>query len=64
MKKQPENTASASLKTERGEAYDIPEGGSLGLLALGYAGLMLWREKRRIITNKAQKTTPIPFPTA
>lgn len=34
------------IKTEHGDAYDIPEGGSLGLLALGYVGLMLWREKR------------------
>ena len=34
------------IKTEHGDAYDIPEGGSLGLLALGYVGLMLWREKK------------------
>jgi len=34
------------IKTEHGDAYEIPEGGSLGLLALGYVGLMLWREKR------------------
>ncbi len=26
--------------------YKIPEGGSLGLLALGDVGLVKWREKR------------------
>jgi len=34
------------IKTEHGEAYEIPAEGSLGLLALGYVGLMLWRKKR------------------
>ena len=63
MEKQAENTAASVLNTETGEAYNIPEGGSLGLLALGYAGLMLWREKRRTITNKSQKTIPMPSPT-
>ncbi|MBK9016594.1 MAG: hypothetical protein IPM82_22350 [Saprospiraceae bacterium] len=63
MEKQAENTTSPVLKSETGEVYDIPEGGSLGLLALGYAGLMLWRGKRRTTTGKAQKTTPTPFPT-
>ena len=41
------------LKTEQGQYFDIPEGGSLGLLALGYAGLMLWREKRQEIQKQA-----------
>lgn len=40
---------SIELKTEHGEPFEIPEGGSLGLLALGYIGIMLWREKRREI---------------
>ena len=35
-----------TLKAENGEHFDVPEGGSLGLLALGYVGLMLWREER------------------
>ena len=26
--------------------YDIPAAGSLGLLAVGYRGLLAWREKR------------------
>lgn len=50
------NTAPLKLeiKTETGEIYDIPEEGSLGLLALGYAGLMVWREKRNAIVARKQ----------
>tara|TARA_B100002052_G_C15431214_1_gene397132 strand:- start:144 stop:296 length:153 start_codon:yes stop_codon:yes gene_type:complete len=46
-----------SKKTE----YNIPEGGSLGLLALGDIGLIKWREKKakikslRINENKPKK---------
>jgi len=40
------------LKTETGEAFEVPEDGSLGLLALGYVGVMLWREKRREMEEK------------
>jgi len=37
----------ASLKTtENGAPYDIPQEGSLGLLALGYRGLVAWRAVR------------------
>ena len=36
-----------SLQSKDGKPYEVPEEGSLGLLALGYVGLMLWREKRR-----------------
>ena len=39
----------SKLTTEKGEAYEVPIKGSLGLLALGYVGTMLWREK--IIKN-------------
>lgn len=47
MEKQKDQSAvSSALQTEEREAYDIPVEGSLGLLALGYVGLMLWREKR------------------
>ena len=42
----------AQLLTEHGAVFDIPEGGSLGLLALGYVGLMLWREKRNQLRMK------------
>jgi len=44
-----------SLKTEDGEPFEVPQGGSLGLLALGYVGLMLWREKRQKIENDKLK---------
>ncbi|MEZ4772370.1 MAG: hypothetical protein R3D00_04240 [Bacteroidia bacterium] len=35
-----------TLTTETGQCFEIPADGSLGLLALGYAGLMAWREVR------------------
>lgn len=35
------------LQTKNGEPFEIPKEGTLGLLALGYIGLMLWREKRQ-----------------
>ena len=43
------------LRTKDGEDFDIPEEGSLGLLALGYVGLMAWRQKRHEV--KQQKTS-------
>ncbi len=35
-----------NLRTDSGEQYEVPAEGSLGLLAMGYKGLMLWRKKR------------------
>ena len=35
------------INSETGELFEIPEEGSLGLLALGYEGIMLWRTKKR-----------------
>lgn len=35
------------LLNQQGEKLEIPLDGSLGLLALGYAGIMLWRNKKR-----------------
>lgn len=53
-------TSAINFKTEFGENYDIPAEGSLGLLALGYIGLMAWREKRMVLQqqnkNKNRKT--------
>ena len=43
------------LTDEHGNPFEIPQEGSLGLLALGYTGLMLWRAKRRELTQ--QRTT-------
>ena len=37
-----------------GTVYVIPPGGSLALLALGYRGLEIWREKR----DEAKKADP------
>lgn len=38
-----------------GEVYEIPEEGSLGLLALGAVGLKAWRQKKREVQQeKAQ----------
>lgn len=48
-----------TLKTEDGKPFNIPEGGSLGLLALGYVGVMLWREKRHEIQIEKRKTNHI-----
>ncbi len=45
----------SDLKTIDGKAFDIPEGGSLGLLALGYRGLMMWRQKRNELTALRKK---------
>lgn len=40
------------INAETGEPFDIPEEGSLGLLALGYEGIMLWRAKKREIQER------------
>lgn len=34
------------IKTQDGRNFPVPPEGSLGLLALGYKGIMLWRESR------------------
>ena len=34
------------------EHFEIPEEGRLGLLALGYEGIMLWRAKKREIQEE------------
>ena len=43
-----------SMKSET-KKYEIPEGGSLGLLALGDVGLIKWREKRDLMRAKKKK---------
>ncbi len=35
------------IKTKTGELFNVPVEGSLGLLALGYVGLIAWRKKRK-----------------
>lgn len=34
------------LKTRDGQEIPVPPDGSLGLMALGYRGIMLWRQAR------------------
>ena len=46
------SNSSIEIKTTSGEPFEITEGGSLGLLALGYIGVMLWREKRKEVQMK------------
>lgn len=41
--------------TETGEAFEIPEEGSLGLLAYGYSGVLLWRQKREAVAAIRRK---------
>ncbi|MCC6725721.1 MAG: PEP-CTERM sorting domain-containing protein [Saprospiraceae bacterium] len=60
MEKQQKQDPDPELRTETGEAYDIPEGGSLGLLALGYSGVMLWRQKRASANKQPEKTVEKP----
>lgn len=43
---QKSETNSAPLITDEGTPYEITDEGSLGILAMGYAGIMLWREKK------------------
>lgn len=49
-----ENQEPQLINAETGEAFDIPEEGSLGLLALGYQGIMLWRAKKKEIQQARQ----------
>ncbi len=34
------------LRDPDGQPYEVPPGGALGLLAIGWVGLRLWRENR------------------
>ena len=36
-----------SVVTKDGQPFQVPKEGSLGLLALGYKGLVAWRQVRR-----------------
>ena len=43
-----------SIVTKGGDPFQVPVEGSLGLLALGYKGLIAWRQVRRQF-QKAKK---------
>lgn len=40
------------FRTQDGEDFEVPAEGSLGLLALGYVGLMAWRQKRNEVMQQ------------
>ena len=52
MKDEQKKDPKPFFETETGQNYEIPEEGSLGLLAYGYLGLMAWRNKRRIVREE------------
>lgn len=49
--------AAPIFRTQDGEVFEVPEEGSLGLLALGYIGLMAWRQKRQEVMQQKRATT-------
>lgn len=44
-----------SYKAESGEGFEVTKEGSLGLLALGYKGVIAWRKKRMEDRNDKTK---------
>ncbi len=54
-KTQKSETNSAPFLTNEGMPYEIPEEGSLGILAMGYVGIMLWRHKINNSSAKSEK---------
>jgi len=49
-----ENDSQKPFITTEGLPYEITEEGSLGILAMGYVGIMLWREKKYNSTVKSE----------
>lgn len=47
-----------NVTQEEAEKYEIPVKGSLGLLAAGYKGVMVWRMKKLGIKNTEIKIVP------
>lgn len=43
------------IRDEKGKAIEVPESGSLGLLAQGYLGILAVREKRKELKNKGKE---------
>lgn len=42
-----QTSSNSILLNQEGQTFEVPVDGSLGLLACGYVGLMLWRDKKR-----------------
>ncbi len=58
-------TNKVSITTNDGKPFQIPVEGSLGLLALGYKGLVAWRQVRRqyqktVVAKQTQKKEKNP----
>lgn len=55
-----EDKSTTPFITMDGMPYKITEEGSLGLLAMGYAGIMLWRDKKYSPPVRAENETQNP----
>lgn len=53
----PKKVAPKEIWGEDGQLLEIKEEGSLGLLALGYVGLMAWRTKRMELSQQRETQT-------
>ncbi len=54
------NPSPKHIATIDGQAFEIPAEGSLGLLALGYAGIKAWRQKQAEAKNTAPQPSTSP----
>jgi len=54
-KKQPQKI---SITTVDGQPFKVPVEGSLGLMALGYKGLIAWRQVRRQYQKAREANNP------
>ncbi|MFK7904897.1 MAG: hypothetical protein AB8B69_07225 [Chitinophagales bacterium] len=50
------------IKKTDGAPYDVPVEGSMGLLALGFQGLKVWRAKRKEMNYNFSEHLFIPKP--
>lgn len=55
-----EEKTAIQISTLDGVPQEIDEMGSLGLLALGYRGLLAWREKRAQIKSARNANKELP----
>ena len=51
-----ENTNKPAHEYKKGDVYKVPPEGSLGLLALGYQGLVAWRKAQEEAKANAKET--------
>ncbi len=48
-------------KYDVGDKYEIPEEGSLGLLAIGYKGILAWRCRKLGVKDTGQIIGPVLY---